>query len=197
MANRFIGCLQVQLQQAEAEQQHLQSNLQHAASSASHHGSAAGSWPAYDAAVQQLQQGSDSNQLPGRFHGRLCNMLSICESHASAGVAVNAALAEVANLNSTLLVGDRSTAAAVIDHFRQHRVGTVQCKILSEAPPATANAAAAPSSSSRPLLECVAAVPGVPGLQGLLQQLLGSWLLVGSREEASRLMHLRRNLVTR
>lgn len=126
-------------------------------------------------------------------------MLHIQQSHVSAAVAVNAALAEVANMNSTLLVSDRSTAAAVIDHFRQHRVGTVQCKILSEAPSNAyiAASAAAGGSSSRPLLECVAAAPGVQGLQGLLQQLLGSWLLVDSREEASRLMHLRRNLVTR
>jgi chromosome segregation ATPase len=125
-------------------------------------------------------------------------MLSIRDAHASAAVAVNAALAEAANLNSTLLVSDRSTAAVVIDHFRQQRVGTVQCKILSEAPAAASNACAANnSSSSRPLLECVQAVSGVAGLQGLLQQLLGTWLLVDSREEASRLMHLRRNLVTR
>jgi chromosome segregation ATPase len=192
--------MQEQLQQAHAEQQQqLQHNPQHASSASNHHHSTAGSWPAFDAAVQQLKHRSDSSQLPGSFYGRLCNMLSISNSHASAAVAVNAALAEAANLNSTLIVSDRSNAAAVIEYFRQQRVGTVQCKILSEAPAAASNAqaAAGSSSSSRPLLECVQAVPDVTGLQGLLQQLLGSWLLVDSREEASTLMHLRRNLVTR
>ncbi|KAF6256891.1 RecF/RecN/SMC N terminal domain-containing protein [Scenedesmus sp. NREL 46B-D3] len=87
-AHRQQRRLQVQLQQAQDEQQHLQHNPQHAASTTSSYPSAAGSWPAYDAAVQQLRQRS------------------------------------------------------------------------------------------------------------LLQQLLGTWLLVDSREEASRLMHLRRNLVT-
>jgi chromosome segregation ATPase len=189
--------MQEQLQQAHAEQQQLQHNPQHVSSAGNHHSSTAGSWPAFDAAVQQLKQRSDSSQLPGRFYGRLCNMLSISDSHASAAVAVNGALAEAANLNSTLIVSDRATAAAVIEYFRQQRVGTVQCKILSEAPATASNAYAAAGSSSRPLLECVQAVSGVTGLQGLLQQLLGSWLLVDSREEASRLMHLRRNLVTR
>jgi chromosome segregation ATPase len=196
--------MQEQLQQAQAEQQQLQRNPQHASSAANHHHpcNAAGSWPAFDTAVQQLKQRSDSSQLPGCFYGRLCNMLSITEAHSNAAVAVNAALAEVANLNSTLLVSDRSTAAAVINHFRQQRVGTVQCKILSEAPaavnpPAAAANNSSSSSSSRPLLECVQAAPGVAGLQGLLQQLLGSWLLVERREEASRLLHLRRNIVTR
>jgi chromosome segregation ATPase len=191
--------MQVQLQQAEVEQQHLQQHPQHVSLPASSHSSAAGSWPAYDAAVQQLKQRSDNKLLPGIFYGRLCNVLSIHEPHASAAAAVNAALSEVANLNSTLLVSDRPTAAAVIEHFRQHRVGTVQCRILSEAPAAgkAASITAASSSSSRPLLECVSAAPGMPGLQGLLQQLLGSWLLMDSREQASKLMHLRRNIVTR
>lgn len=194
--------MQGELQQAQAEQQQLRQHRHHPTHPP--HSTAAGCWPAYDAAVQQLKQQSDSGQLPGRLYGRLCNVLFV--THPIAATAVNAALAEAADLNRTLLVSDRQTAAAVIDHFRHNRIGTVQCRILSDAPTATRLAGKGDrsgvsersgSSSIRPLLDFVAVRPDAPELEGLLQQLLGSWLLVEHREAAIGLLHLRKNLVTR
>jgi chromosome segregation ATPase len=107
-------------------------------------------------------------------------------------------------MNSMLVVSDRATAAAVVEHFRQHRIGTVNCKILSELQqqrasthPAAA-AAAAGSTVSTPVLELLQYDgQSVPGLQQLMEQLLGGWMLVDSREVALRLLHLKRSMVTR
>lgn len=131
-------------------------------------------------------------------------------------------------MGTTLVVSDRPTAAAVIEHFRQHRVGTVNCRILSELPQQqqqqqrqpqqgksntniNSNRSSAPlagtvaggggggsTSVSVPLLDCLLFDgQGVPGLQGLMDQLLGGWLLVETRDVALQLLHLRRNVVTR
>jgi chromosome segregation ATPase len=104
-----------------------------------------------------------------------------------------------------MVVSDRATAAAVIDHFRQQRIGTVNCKILSELQqqqrgPSHAQppAAAAAGGVSRPLLGLVQYDgTSVPGLQQLMEQLLGGWLLVETREVALQLLHLRKSMVTR
>jgi hypothetical protein len=105
-----------------------------------------------------------------------------------------------------MVVSDRATAAAVIDHFRQQRIGTVNCKILSElqqqrGPSYIQPAAAAAGGGggiSRPLLDLVQYDgTAVPGLQQLMEQLLGGWLLVESREVALQLLHLRKSMVTR
>ncbi|KAF8068237.1 dscc1 [Scenedesmus sp. PABB004] len=149
----------------------------------------------YDAAVAHLKALSDGGALPGTFHGRLHNALAVCDAGAAA--AVNAALQETVDLSRTLLVTDRATAAAVIQHFSAHRVGVAQCRVLSElAAPAPAPP---PPPGARALLGCVRGAPGVPvpGLDALLGQLLGGWLLVEDRAAARRLLHLRRHLVTR
>jgi chromosome segregation ATPase len=120
---------------------------------------------------------------------------------ASLQPAVNAALQERCNLASTLVVSDRATAAAVIEHFRQNKVGTVNCKILSELQQQrTSNSvpAAAAAAGCTPVLQLLQYNrQAVPGLQPLLEQLLGGWLLVESREVALRLLHLRQSMVTR
>lgn len=117
-----------------------------------------------------------------------------------AAVAVNAALQEVSNLHSMMIVSDRPTASAVIGHFRQHRVGTVQCKILSELQGIKQAAACGGSNnaSSKPLLSCVdVGDESIHGLPELLQQLLGTWCLVEDREAARQQQYLKRNMVTR
>jgi chromosome segregation ATPase len=160
--------------------------------------------PSYDTAVQHLTAASSGGQLPGQFYGRLCNLAAV--SDASAQPAVNAVLRERCNLATMMVVSDRATAAAVIDHFRQQRIGTVNCKILSElqqqrGPSYIQPAAAAAGGGggiSRPLLDLVQYDgTAVPGLQQLMEQLLGGWLLVESREVALQLLHLRKSMVTR
>lgn len=188
--------MQEQLQRAEADLQQYQLHSSHHPNRQyqQQRPSTSGAWPAYDAAVQHLHQ-----RLQGSsFYGRLYNCISISDTAAAS--AVNTALQEVCDLNRTLIVQDRQAATAVIDHFRQQRIGTVQCKILSEL--ASKSKASfkgfADSSSARPLLEYVTTADGLPaGFQALLDQLLGNWLLVQDRQEANRLLHLRRNLVTR
>jgi chromosome segregation ATPase len=149
--------------------------------------------------VQQLHVLSDSQQLPGTFYGRLCSVAAVKDT--GAAVAVNAALQEVCSLRSMMIVSDRLTAVHVIGHFRMHRVGTVQCKILSELQ-RTKQAAEATSFStnagSKPLLRCVSVGDkSIGGLPELLQQLLGNWLLVENCEAARKQQHLKRNMVTR
>lgn len=176
---------------------------------------APGAWPAYDAAVQHLAAASSAGQLPGRFHGRLCNLVAVRD--VSAHTAANAALQERANLNSMLVVSERATAAAVIEHFRQHRVGTVQCKILAELQQQGQRGSGAgrmdrdTAAQELCLLPPAAAAAGaswllgaltystdeVPGLAQLLDQLLGGWLLVPDRQAAAQLMHLKHSMVTR
>lgn len=185
--------LQDQLEEAQQQQQQQPNNPQH------QHSSAPGSWPSYDAAVQHLAAASAKRQLPGQFYGRLCNLAAVTDP--SVQLAVNAALQERCNMNSVLVVSDRATAAAVIEHFRQNRVGTVNCKILSEMQQQRAGtnpAAAASGTVSRPVLEVLRYdSQAVPGLQQLMEQLLGGWLLVESREVALRLLHLKTSMVTR
>lgn len=186
--------LQEQLEGAEQQQGGKHHNSNNSSSTP-------GAWPSYDAAVQHLAVASARRQLPGQFYGRLCNVVSVAD--ASLQPAVNAALQERCNLASTLIVSDRATAAAVIEHFRQNKVGTVNCKILSElqqqrtSNELTATAAAA-AAGCTPLLQLLQYNrQAVQGLQPLLEQLLGGWLLVESREVALGLLHLRRSMVTR
>eukprot|EP00775_Hariotina_reticulata_P009969 gene9969-10123_t len=181
---------QGKLLQAQAEQQDLQlrspCSPQHPIST-------------YDEAVQQLHSLSDSGHLPGTFYGRLCSVAAVKDPEAA--VAVNAALQEVSNLHSMMIVSDRPTANAVIGHFRQHRVGTVQCKILSEMQgikQAAACSSVSNNASNKPLLSCVdVGDESTRGLPELLQQLLGTWFLVEDREVARQQQHLKRNMVTR
>lgn len=178
-----------QAQQQQQQREHQQAN------------STPGSWPTYDTAVQQLQAASVAGRLPGRFFGRLCNLAAISDPAAQA--AVNAALRERCNLATMMVVSDRATAAAVIEHFRQNRVGTVNCKILSELQqqqqPRVPNppTAAAAGVSSVLLQQVQYDRQAVPGLQHLMEQLLGGWLLVESRDVALQLLHLKRSMVTR
>jgi chromosome segregation ATPase len=103
-----------------------------------------------------------------------------------------------------LVVSDRATAAAVVEHFRHNRIGTVSCKILSElqqqrrATHQHNTAAAAGSAAVRPLLGLLQYdSQGIPGLQQLMEQLLGGWLLVETREAALQMLHLKSSMVTR
>lgn len=188
-----LYAVQEQLQEADSELQQYQSHGPHHQQHPHQQRPAApGTWPSYDTAVQHLQQ-----QLPaGSFFGRLFNCISITDP--SVAGAVNAALQEVGDLNRTLVVSDRQAATAVINHFRQQRIGTVQCKILSELQTRGPCNSSSSSASPRPLLAFISAAAGLPtGFQALLDQLLGGWLLVNDRQEANRLLHLRKNMVTR
>jgi chromosome segregation ATPase len=187
------------LEEAQLQQQQQQHQRWHPINAQHQYSSAPGSWPSYDAAVQHLAAASANGQLPGQFYGRLCNLAAVTDP--SAQLAVNAALQERCNMNSMLVVSDRATTAAVIEHFRQNRIGTVNCKILSELQQQRAStypAAAAAAAGSTPVLELLRYdSQAVPGLQQLMEQLLGGWLLVESREVALRLLHLKRSIVTR
>lgn len=130
---------------------------------------------------------------------------------ASVQLAVNAALQERCNTASMMVVSDRATASAVIEHFRQNRIGTVNCKILSELQQQrgsnthnTTAAAAAAAGVDAGASACTVLLDllqynsqAVPGLQQLLEQLLGGWLLMESRDVALRLLHLKMSMVTR
>jgi len=185
---------QDQLEEVQSQQNHQQQHHQQ-----QQYSSMPGSLPAYDRALQHLTAASAAGQLPGQFHGRLCNLAAV--SDPSAHLAVNAALQERCNMATMMVVGDRATAAAVIDHFRQNRIGTVNCKILSELQQqrgSSRNTAAAGNGSSRLLLDLVQYdSQAVPGLQHLMEQLLGGWLLVETREVALQLLHQKRSMVTR
>jgi chromosome segregation ATPase len=106
-----------------------------------------------------------------------------------------------------LVVSDRAIAAAVVEHFGHNRIGTVSCKILSELQQqrqaaqqhsSAAAARAAGNAAVRPLLGLLQYdSQGVPGLQQLMEQLLGGWLLVETKEAALKLLHLKSSMVTR
>ncbi len=81
----------------------------------------------FDRAVDALHAAAAAGKLPGAFLGRLASLLHCVQPRHEA--AVNAALAAVANLRTTLVVGDRPTAMAVVQHFAAAQAGVVTCKV--------------------------------------------------------------------
>lgn len=119
-----------------------------------------------------------AGSLPGTVFGRLDNCVAACDKVAE----VNTALSCIANLASTIVVSDRATALAVLEHIRQKRAGVVKCLIVDEAACMDRAAAAVPQSlqgmHAQPLAQCVVAQAGFEAALPLVQGLLAQWLVV-------------------
>ena len=160
---------------------------------------------------QQQQQHQRHLQQPHpRFFGRLCNVLSVPAPNAV--VAVNAVLAELCHLPTTLVVADRTAAYDTLAAFRSARAGTVVCKVLSELQGQQQQQSqqqghgypqqqqqqhqlqqvvVLPGGVSGRLLEA-AIVASSEGLGGLVHSLLGGWALVRDRSEAMQVLSAQR-----
>lgn len=194
--SRTVLCLQNQLEQLRSDHADSAEDTITARGGNNNRNS---KWMAYNAAVSHLMQCSRQGSLPGRFYGRLCNAVAVPDCNDV--VAVNAVLQEVTNLSSMLIVADRQTANAVVDHFRTERIGMVTCKILIELRPN--HNINIPDESCIPLVNLLKVDPSMPEVQPLIQALIGSWSLVNNKEAAVQMLGARgwqtgiRNLVTR
>ena len=139
------------------------------------------------ASVSQLAL---AGKLPGTVFGRICDCV-----HASAGnltAVLNTALSCAANLASTLLVSDRATALAVVEHLRQTRAGCVKCLIVDDTPARGLDTHARrvspvlQSAGARMLADCVVARPSRQGALHVVQDLLASWVHVPDWSAAER-----------
>jgi hypothetical protein len=89
-----------------------------------------------DEALMELAAPAEggSSRPPGAIYGRLRDVAYVSNPHALA--AVNAVLAEVASLETCVVVDSRECALAVLEHLSRRRAGYATCKIASEAAPA-------------------------------------------------------------
>jgi chromosome segregation ATPase len=177
----MLPLMQVEAQAAEAALREAQGK---AGSSTGKH-----RWSMFDQAVAQLGQ-----DLPG-FHGRLCNVAAVAEEQLA--VAANAVLHETTHSPSCLVVSSRPAAQRAIAHFRDHKIGTVTCKILDEISPGRSAGKHVPGLVQ--LSSVIQAAPGLqPTVQPLMHALFSSWYIAATKEVAMAASHQHRiNVVTR
>ncbi|DBA79041.1 TPA: hypothetical protein ACH3X1_008903 [Trebouxia sp. C0004] len=138
-----------------------------------------------DHAVALLLKQSQQGRLQGTFFGRLQSLAVVPASEDE--VAVNAVLRELCSLANCLVVSDRRTAAEVVSHFREHKVGTANCKITAELTKHDRMGAMLNGEQGvRPLIALVQV--HVPQAQCVFTSMLNSWYLVKDRHTAVRLI---------
>ncbi|KAK9798505.1 hypothetical protein WJX73_004428 [Symbiochloris irregularis] len=147
-----------------------------------------------DAAVADLMHMQNTQDLPGRLYGRICDLAVINQDEVI--TAVNAVLADSCNLASTLVVGQYETASAVISHFRTHKSGLVRCLITTEMATIMARrqqqrppGAGTPSN----LMQFLDIPQSLADVRPVLEHLLSSWWFVPTREDATRVLTDRRH----
>ncbi|KAA6423013.1 MAG: Structural maintenance of chromosomes 4 [Trebouxia sp. A1-2] len=141
--------------------------------------------PKLDNAVALLLKQSQQGQLQGTFFGRLQSLAVV--SAPEDEVAVNAVLRELCSLANCLVVSDRQTAAEVVSHFKEHKVGTANCKIIAELSKHDRMGAMLNAEEGvRPLIALVQVE--VPQAQCVFTSMLNSWYLVKDRHTAVRMI---------
>jgi chromosome segregation ATPase len=131
-----------------------------------------------------------AGNLPGTVFGRICDCVHAPDTRLVA--VLNTALSCAANLGSTLVVSNRATALAVLEHMRTTRAGCVRCLIADEvAAPAEGGAARRMSpalldAGAQSLARCVDARPGCESALHVVQNLLASWVAVSDWSVAER-----------
>ena len=131
-----------------------------------------------------------AGKLPGKVFGRICDCVHADD--ASHVAVLNTALSCAANLATTLIVSNRATALAVLDHLRTTRAGCARCLIVEESPGRFASGAAPRlnpallAEGARGLAEYVRAQAGREGALHVVQDLLISWVAVPDWAAAER-----------
>lgn len=81
-------------------------------------------------ALAQQAQHDELNPLTGAFHGRIHSVLRVLIPEAIN--AANAVLLEKCNPASALVTSTRTAAEAVVDYFKENKVGIASCTVLEE-----------------------------------------------------------------
>jgi chromosome segregation ATPase len=131
-------------------------------------------------------------------YGRICDCVQACAR--SAPAVLNTALGCAANLANTLVVSNRATAVAVLDHLHATKAGCLKCLIVEEAPPKVGQPplpASLQSQKAQPIANQIQAQPGCDAALPVVQSLLKSWVQVPSWDAAEAFARAQRSSSSR
>jgi hypothetical protein len=172
-------------------------------------GGGGGSRQSVDAAVAALAQQAqhdELNPLTGAFHGRIHSVVRLLSSQALP--AVNAVLLEICNPAASLVTSTRTAAEAVVEYFKENKVGVACCIVLEElnTTTGTSNATATTKENSAttaaemlapvlsgtpgalcPLSPLIQARNNVAGSSLLCSDLFDNWYLVSDPLAAAKI----------
>jgi hypothetical protein len=119
-----------------------------------------------------------AGKLPGKAYGRICDCAMSMNPKLTA--VINTALSSTASLGTTLIVSNRATAMAVLEHLKITRAGCMKCLIVEEAAPANAHPlpAAFERAAAGSLDSHLQAMLGCEDALAVVQGLLAGWVHV-------------------